>query len=197
MRQLGTIIRVLPLAILALLLLVSYPAGAADKRLPVKVRVAILFKTLTYDLNLKTRCPRGLHIGVVGRLGNESSMSIAKETIAEIKSVAGKKVKGLSISVEPVTVAGMEGIKKAVEDREINMLYLSPGLSNLLEPIVKFAKQNKIVLLTGESEHVRKGAAVGAVLRDKKPKILVHVKAASAQGAKFDARLLRLIEIIK
>ena len=197
MRQLGTRIRVLPLAIFALLLLVSYPAGAADKRLPVKVRMAILFKTLTYDLNLKTRCPRGLHIGVVGRLGNESSMSIAKETIAEIKANAGKKVKGLGITVEPVIVAGMEGIKKAVEDKEINLLYLSPGLSNMLEPIIKFAKQKKIVLLTGESEQVQKGVAVGAVLRDKKPKILVHVKAASAQGAKFDARLLRLIEIIK
>lgn len=185
------------MAIFAVLLLVSHPAGAADQRLPVKVRVAILFKTLTYDLNLKTRCPRGLHIGVVGRLGNESSLSIAKETIAEIKANAGKKVKGLGISVEPVIVAGMEGVKKAVEDKDINMLYLSPGLSNMLEPIINFAKQKKIVLLTGESEQVRKGAAVGAVLRDKKPKILVHVQAASDQGAKFDARLLRLIEVIR
>lgn len=185
------------MAILALLLLVSHPAGAADQRLPVKVRVAILFKTLTYDLNLKARCPRGLHIGVVGRLGNENSLSIAKETIAEIKANAGKKVKGLGISVEPVIVAGMEGIKKAVAEKEINMLYLSPGLSNMLGPIVKFAKQNKIVLLTGESELVQKGAAVGAVLRDKKPKILVHLRAASAQGAEFDARLLRLVEVVR
>lgn len=185
------------MAILALSLLVSRPAGAADQRLPVKVRVAILFKTLTYDLNLKIRCPRGLHIGVVGRLGNESSMSIAKETIVEIKTNAGKKVKGLGILVEPLMVAGMEGLKKAVEEKEINMLYLSPGLSNMLEPIVKFAKQNKIVLLTGESKHVQKGAAVGAVLRNKKPKILVHLKSAGAQGAKFDARLLRLVEVVK
>ena len=197
MRRLGTINRVWPLAMLALLLLASNPASAGDQRLPVKVRVAILFKTLTYDLNLKSRCPRGLRIGVVGKVGNESSLSIAKETIAEIKANSGKKVKGLGISVEPVIVAGMDGIKKAIEDKEINMLYLSPGMTNLLDPIIKYAAQNKVLLLTGESDHVKKGVAVGAVLRDKKPKILVHLKSAGAQGAKFDARLLRLIEVIK
>jgi hypothetical protein len=179
------------------ILLVSLPVRAADQRLPVKVRMAILFKTLTYDLNLKSRCPEGLRIGVVGRIGNETSMSIAKETIAEIKANAGKKVKGLGISVEPVTVAGMDGIKKAVDEKKVNMLYLTPGMTNLLDPIIKYAGQKKIVLLTGEGDQVRKGVAVGAVLRDKKPKILVHLKSAGAQGAKFDARLLRLIEVVK
>lgn len=197
MRRIGSRIRVWATAVVVSILLTSHPAGAADQRLPVKVRVAILFKTLTYDLNLKTRCPRGLRIGVVGRIGNESSMSIAKETITEIKANSGKKVKGLGISVEPVMIAGMEGIKKAVDEKEINLLYLSPGMTNLLDPIIKFAGQNKIVLLSGESEHIQKGVAVGAILRDKKPKILVHLKSAKAQGAKFDARLLRLIEVIK
>jgi len=197
MRRLDTRIRAWVTAAVLSTLLVSGPAAGADQRLPVKVRVAILFKTLTYDLNLKSRCPGGLRIGVVGRVGNESSLSIARETIEEIKANSGKKVKGLGISVEPVIVAGLEGIKKAVEEKEINLLYLSPGMTNLLDPIIKYAVKNKIVLLTGESEHVKKGAAVGAVLRDKKPKILVHLKLAGAQGAKFDARLLRLVEVVK
>jgi len=94
-------------------------------------------------------------------------------------------------------VTAMDGIKKAVNDRKINMLYLSPGISNLLDPIIKFAAQKKVVLLTGEGDQVKKGVAVGAVLRNKKPKILVHLKSAGAQGAKFDARLLRLIEVVK
>lgn len=197
MRRLGARIRVWSAALLVSILVVALPVKAADQRLPVKVRVAILFKTLTYDLNLKSRCPGGLRIGVVGRIGNETSLSIAKETIAEIKANAGKKVKGLGISVEPVMVAAMDGIKKAVDEKEINMLYLTPGLTNLLDPIIKYAGQNKIVLLTGEGDQVKKGVAVGAVLRDKKPKILVHLKSAGAQGAKFDARLLRLIEVVK
>lgn len=197
MRRLDTRIPAWVIAAMLSILVVSRPAAATDQRLPVKVRVAILFKTLTYDLNLKSRCPGGLRIGVVGRVGNESSLSIVKETVEEIKANSGKKVKGLGISVEPLIVANMDGIKKAIEEKEINMLYLSPGMTNLLEPIIKFAAQNKIVLLTGESEHVKQGVAVGAVLRDKKPKILVHLKSAGEQGAKFDARLLRLIEVVK
>jgi hypothetical protein len=197
MRRIVARIRAWSTALLVSILLVSQPVRAADQRLPVKVRVAILFKTLTYDLNLKSRCPEGLRIGVVGRIGNETSMAIAKETVEEIKANSGKKVKGLGISVEPVMVAAMDGLKKAIDEKEINMLYLSPGMSNLLDPIVKFAAQKKIVLLTGESDQVKKGVAVGAVLRDKRPKILVHLKSAGEQGAKFDARLLRLIEVVK
>jgi ABC-type uncharacterized transport system substrate-binding protein len=197
MRRLSARIRVLPSAIAAVIMLVSHTAAAADQRLPVKVRIAIIFKTLTYDLNLKSRCPKGLRIGVVGRSGSESSMSVARETIEEIKANAGKRVKGLSISVKQLTVSGMVGVKRAVEEQDLNLLYLSPGISSLLEPIIRYAKQNNIVLLTGESEYVKAGAAVGAVLRDKKPKILVHLRAAGEQGAKFDARLLRLVEVVK
>jgi len=197
MRRMGAKIRLCSTALLVSFLFFPHPVKASDQRLPVKVRVAILFKTLTYDLNLKSRCPDGLRIGVVGRIGNENSMSIAKETVAEIKANSGKRVKGLTISVEPVMVTAMDGIKKAVNDRKINMLYLSPGISNLLDPIIKFAAQKKVVLLTGEGDQVKKGVAVGAVLRNKKPKILVHLKSAGAQGAKFDARLLRLIEVVK
>ncbi len=197
MRRLTARIRILPSAIAAVIILASPTAGAADQRLPVKVRMAILFKTLTYDLNLKSRCPKGLNIGVVSRAGSESSTSVARETIEEIKANAGKKVKGLGISVMPLMVSGMDGVRRAVEEHDLNMLYLSPGISSLLEPIIKYAKQKNIVLLTGESEYVKAGAAVGAVLRDKKPKILVHLRAAGDQGAKFDARLLRLVEVVK
>jgi hypothetical protein len=172
-------------------------AAAADERLPAKVRVAILFKTLTYDHNLKSRCPNGLRIGVVSLANNQASTSVANETVSEIKANAGKKVKGLGISVVPLPVDNLAGLKSAISSNNVNTLYLSPGLSGLVGPILGFAKQNKILVLTGEAEYVKAGAAIGAVLRNQKPKILVHLKSAGSQGAKLDARLLRLVEVVQ
>lgn len=173
------------------------PAGATDERLPAKVRVAILFKTLTYDHNLKSRCPNGLRIGVVSLSNNQVSLTVANETVSEIKANAGKKVKGLGISVVPLPVDNLAGLKTAISSNNVNTLYLAPGLAGLVEPILDFAKQNKILVLTGEAEYVRAGAAIGAVLRNQKPKILVHLKSAGNQGAKLDARLLRLVEVVQ
>jgi hypothetical protein len=54
-----------------------------------------------------------------------------------------------------------------------------------------------VLLITGESQQVRAGAAVGAVLSDEKPKILLNLNAAAAQGARFDSRLFHLAEIVR
>ena len=99
---------------------------AADQRLPAKVRVAILFKTLTYDHNLKSRCPNGLRIGVVSISDSQESSTVASETVSEIKANAGKKVKGLGISVVSLPVQDLGGLKGAVSKENVNTLYLSP-----------------------------------------------------------------------
>jgi hypothetical protein len=187
----------LKILLLVAVVLQATPALAADERLPAKMRVAILLKALTYDHNLKTRCAGGLRIGVVSLSGNETSASVATETLSEIRANAGKKVKGLGISVVSIGIASIDQLKNSVSSNNVNTLYLSPGLGGLLGPILDFAREKKILVLTGEAPHVKSGAAIGAVLRDQKPKILVHLKAADRQGAKLDARLLRLVEVVQ
>jgi TonB family protein len=184
-------------AAIFLSLLLAAPAGAGDKRLPVKTRVAILLKALTYDHNLKKRCSGGLRIGVVGLSESEASKSIANETYKEIKSKAGKKVSGLSISAAQVTVTTAAEIKAAVTSNKLNILYFAPGLEPMLNSTLRLARQKKILTMSGESGHAQSGVAIIVVMRDKKPKILVNTEAATQQGAALDARLLRLAEVIQ
>jgi TonB family protein len=179
------------------LLLNPLPAGAKDKRLPVKTRVAILLKALTYDHNLKKRCAGGLRIGVVGLAGNDTSISIATEACNEIKSKSGKKVSGLSISAIQITAASAADILSAVTDNQLNNLYFAPGLEPMMNAALKQSRKKKILTLSGESGHAQLGVAIIVVMRDKKPKILVNTEAASQQGAALDARLLRLAEVIQ
>ena len=184
-------------AAISLFLLLSAPALAQYKRLPVKTRVAILLKALTYDHNLKTRCTGGLRIGVVGLAGNDTSMSIAGETYNEINSKRDKKVSGLSISAIQITASSAADITSAVTDSKLNNLYFATGLEPMIEGVLKLSRKRKILTMSGESGHSQSGVAIIVVMRDKKPKILVNTEAASQQGAALDARLLRLAEVIQ
>jgi TonB family protein len=171
--------------------------AVADERLPAKVRINLLLTSLTYDHNLQNRCPDGLRIGVVALAGNSSSLAEANETYSAIQAVAGKKIKGLGFHVDKVTVSSVQDLKSSVASKKLNTLYIASGFTDLLGPVVEMARKNKIVLIAGEPEYVPGGVAIGAVKRDQKPKLLVHVESAVAQGANFDARLLRLAEVVQ
>ncbi len=93
-----------------------------------------------------------------------------------------------------VEIKDSKDVWKAVDQKGLNILYLSPGLGDMLTKISGFAQAKKILLITGEAEHLKSGAALGAIMRDEKPKILLHQKAAVSQGADFDVRMSRIVE---
>lgn len=180
--------------VLVFSLLYGALARAEDQRLPAVHRVAILLKMLTYDQRLKLRCRQGIRIGVLGVSKDSDSMAVAQETFQAISKGKGKKIEGLPLSVEMVEIKDPKDVWKAVDQKKLNILYLSPGLEKILEEIAGFARAKKILLITGEAEHLKSGAALGAVLRGGKPKILLHQKAAAGQGAAFDIRMSRIVE---
>jgi TonB family protein len=180
-----------------ILLLGPVRAGAEDRRLPVKTRVAILLKALTYDHNLKSRCSGGLRIGVIAMSGDDSSQSVAYETLKEIQAKSAIKVSGLKISAELITAVAPSDIAATVAAKKLNVLYLAPRVRPMLNATFKLARKKKILILSGESGHASSGAAITVVMRGTKPKILVNTEAAAGQGAALDARLLRLAEVVQ
>jgi hypothetical protein len=172
-------------------------AFAADESLPAKLRVAVLFKTLTYDHKLEANRANGLKIGVVMMSGNGASQQDGAATVEAMRNFGDKKVKGLALSVEALSVSKGEELEAAVVAKGCNALYLGPNLGDVVEKAVILAKTHSLVLLAGEAEVVKKGAAIGAVQRGGKPWILVNLKAASAQGAEMDSRLLRFVEVVE
>lgn len=183
--------------VVCVLLMLPAVVRAEDERLPVKLRVAILFKALSYDQNLEKRCGGELRIGVIGLESDTGSMEIVRETVDEIRANAIHRVNGLPIHVEALGIDRVAAVKAAVEQKNLNALYLGPGLAGKMPGILRFARREKILVMSGEPGHVQAGVALGVVQRGRKPKIQIRTGAAKAQGAVFDARLLRLGEIIK
>jgi len=189
--------RSLTAALLIGLALGLWPAVAAarDGRLPTRLRAVILFKALTYDRNL-TRQRGKLHLGVICVQRSPASRRLGREVAAELTRMQHKKVRGLQIKHSLLTVKDANQLQDLVTRSRVNMLYLSTDVDHLLPRVRALALQHKLLVLSGEAHHIRRGAAVAVVLRGTKPKILINITSARVQGASFDARLLNLSDVI-
>jgi hypothetical protein len=186
--------------LLALALLGSWLAprtSLAEEMLPSKERVTILLTVLSYDTNIDRFKGQGLRIGVVGKADSPTSVQDAREMLEQLRGVSSKTVKSHSIQGFPVNLTSAAELTKTVGDLNLNVVYLCSGLGALRDPLMAAAAERGLLVMAGETEAVKAGAAIGAVAQDSKPKILVNLKAATAQGARLDARILRLAMVVQ
>ena len=163
--------------------------------MPSKLRVAFVLKIISYDLNMKGRAPGGPRILVVGLTDQGVSATEAHEMTQEFVSYFGKQPAGAG-SVEKILVGNALELRKKLDERPSHVLVLTRLLGDLSSAIIGYAQEKKILVLSSERKHLEDGAAVCFLLKGGRPKILIRVKAAVAQGANFDPRLLRLAEVV-
>lgn len=167
-----------------------------DETLPSDILVRVLFKCLTMEQNLKVRCPEMVRIGVLALVTNQDSLAAAMTIHKTILSHQNKTISGLSIHAEILAVRTDKEVMEQVDARGLNILFLAPKIDSILDPVLRFGKVKRLLMITGEAGYVQKGASLGAVLRDKKPKILISQSGSSAQAARWDEKLLGAAEII-
>jgi hypothetical protein len=90
-----------------------------------------------------------------------------------------------------------DDVAAALTSAKANVCCVSPGVEALAAPIAGLARREKMLVVSGEESHARGLAGFVAVLRGQRPKIIVNLGEARAQGAQLDARWLRLAEVIK
>lgn len=170
-------------------------AGDQPARLPPRLQVAILFKALSYDNNLRKRCGLSLRIGVLHGARQEDRDD-ARQMVREIQANTGRTVKGLALQVVDLEVRDIDQLDEALVEHGVNTVYLGTGLDHLVSGMHEMAARRNLVLMTGDARHVMEGASLGAVLQGTKPRILIHLERAREQGLEFDARLLRLADVV-
>ena len=170
---------------------------AYAESLPADRLAKILLKSLTYDRNLKLRSEGGVRIGVVSLASDAGSAGAGAALLKEIQRFQGKKVKGLPLSVEGLEVQEASEVFRAVDEKKLNVLFLTPGCDPLLSKVVGLAKVKKVLIFSGDAKLAKAGAAIGISQQDGKPKITVNLSAAKEQGADLDDKLLKLAEVTK
>jgi len=161
--------------------------------------LAILLKVLSYDRNLEKRVPGNLHLGVVARSTDSKSVSCATMTMKAVGAFKGKKIKGKEIKAQAIIVESAEQAIRLLLEKDVNTVFLSKSVDEFAGPIAKLAARKKLLVLACDASYVKRGVAAIAVVKgpDNRPKIIVNLDTAKAQGANLDARVLKIAEAVK
>ncbi len=187
---------------LFLLFLLSAPLVVADRtpaaELSPKRRAVLGLRILAYDRNVRGRSDgKQATVLVVYRQGNEASEAAQAGLSAALEELAGTlTVGGLPVRVRPLPYNPGDFEAKLAAAHPV-AAYVCPGLTDATAAISAATRRHQVLSMTGADPQVRAGLAVGVVERDDKAGVLVNLPAARAEGADFDAALLRSAEVIR
>lgn len=168
----------------------------AQEKLPVEQRFYILLKVLFYDRELKNRCNGEVNIGVVYDETNEDSKKHLSEIVSFFSKKGDTRLAGMPVNIKPVDLSQNADFNDIITKKNINIVYIYDGMNDFLDNVVSTCNTRKITTLTGKRDFVKKGMAIGAVLKDTKPKILVNLKVVKTIGMDLSSKLLNLAEIV-
>jgi len=197
MRRVGLARPLLASALLLRTALTPATAMAEAMAVPAERQVTIIFKVLTYDRQLEARAGAELVVGIVHDPTDKDSATAADEIQTTLFKFAGKTVRSLPIKYFLIEYSKPADAEAFIKAKNINMLYVTPGLSKNLPEILKIAQTHHIPTVTGVPEYVRRGVSLGIGLRQDQPQILINLASSRAEGIEFDASLLRIATIVQ
>lgn len=172
-------------------------AVAAQERVaPIEIQHALFVKILALDRDLTARVGEELVIGVVYQPEIRASWAAKDDFMRAMAMSSVHRIRGIPVRGVPVEIGSLEDLARDVERHRIDVLYVGPMHALDVSRIAALARALDINTLTGIPAYVGSGLAVGICLQGKKPEILINLEAARAEGARFNAQLLRLARVV-
>ena len=189
---------------LCLLLLLALSSFAGERSageemgVPVAVQYPLFLKVLTYDRELEARVGKELTIGIAFQPSLRASYVVKEELLALVKASPIQNVKGLPIKTVAIDLSETRDLAAVLRSREVDIVYVCPLRAYDIRTLTAAARARKAVTLTGVPEYVEAGLSVGVDIGAKgRPEILINHAASKAEGANFNAQLLRLARIVE
>ena len=178
----------------SLLLLIGASAVEAQAA-PPAFEAAIVARLLAADRALPSRAGSSLAIGLVFRAGAPSSANLA--ALEAYSTLKAQPIQGLTASTVGRAYRDVPDLDSWVEREGIDLLRVADGFGSEVAEIRKLCESRRIACVCSEAGYLKQGFALGIVLRDNKPRILVNPAAAKAQGLDLDPKVLELAEIVR
>jgi hypothetical protein len=156
---------------------------AAD--IPVAVQLPLYHKIWRLDRKLA-----GRHDVVVAVLYQET-YSVSTDARAAVAAWSETS------QVRCVYVALDRGdVEAALQTVLADVFYVTPMRSADIAQIVRIARARQIHTMAGLTEYLSIGLSVGIGVRNDRPRIMINLGAAKAEGAAYQAQLLQLSDIV-
>ena len=168
-------------------------ADATDDR-----RALVMLRVLAYDKRLGERAGNEVRIVILYPDGDVG----AAERLRWITAFAAArklKLAGHAVVVTALKLDDRKALDKALETLRPAALVVCDGLAAKLSAsaLASITRARGILSITTREAEVGKGLAVGIVPGTQRDEIVVNVRAATAEGVKFDAGLLQLARTVE
>jgi YfiR/HmsC-like len=185
----------LPAGILAGILVVLLPVRGA--RASPDKRAIILVRALTYDDNLKKRMGGELIIAVAGRRDVQASETCSGGMYEAFSALRNIRVLGAPLRVVQHWYSSGDALTAAVASQGIDVIYVCEGLDNEVGVIVDIARKQQVLSMAASEALIVRGVALGVVIAESKPTLLVNLTSAKSSGAALSTDLLRVAKVIR
>lgn len=170
---------------------------AQDTTVPVEMQFELLTKILIFDRSLKKRAGQEIVIGLAYQSLYRESLSVKDEFLGMAEKVPDLRIDGLPVRFVAIELKSGARLEDLLAANKIGVLYVAPLRAYDVEAIAEATHALKIMSLTGVPEYARKGLAVGFDSVGGRPKILINLGGAKAEGCDFSSQLLNLATVIQ
>jgi hypothetical protein len=174
------------LAWMAMALAVVFGPCAMAADVPVSVQLNLYQKIWKLDRNLSARPELVLAVLYQDTYAASSEAREAVRVWAEANGVR-------CVFVALTQKTAEASLQAVIAD----VFYVTPMRGADIEQIARIARARQIHTMAGLTEYVLIGLSVGIGVRNDRPRIMINLDAAKAEGAAYQAPLLQMAEIVK
>lgn len=191
--------RTLPFLSLAVAVLVVGLCPPAPASAQAGREAALLLRILSYDHALSGRVSGGqVTVLVVHKPGDSASERAGRGIVAALNQLGSRiTVAELPAGASAHGYQGATAMIRAARSAGAAAIYVCPGLDDAIGEIEGAARGASLLTMTGSTDQLRRGLGVGVVSSGGQVRLLVNLPVARAEGARLDAAVLRLAEVIR
>jgi hypothetical protein len=175
----------------------SNAALAQDKEVPLNLQVKHLFTALEYDKNFSIRMDDSLIIGILYFPEKTHSRREALELYKALKAYKSKTPANLKMRTFIFSCGSINSLESIISIDKIDLLYIASGRKSVIRNVTKVTQSKKVFSFTSHPEYVSEcGVSMAVGYKEHNPKIHLNLSSAKAEGADFNAKFLRIANMV-
>ncbi len=175
---------------------------AAEKKdapmlLPLDEQVPTFLKALAYDRNLHEKARGDILIGLLYVPSDVESEAAARNVAKLIAACPMKAIGDLPVFYRLIPYKDKGDLAAVIAEEWVDVLYLSPGVSSLLDSVLAVTSASKVLSVTGVTDYVSRGVTLGLGARNGHAEMIVNLPSAANEGSQFESQFLNLCTVIR
>jgi hypothetical protein len=169
-----------------LLTVLAVPANAWVE-VPVNMQMPLFANIWKLDRTFKPRSSQ-IVIAVLFQANNTVSSEARESAFSWVEKTGGMRMVDVTMD--------RPGWEEALLRVEADVFYVTPMRGANIERVASIARARQIRTMAGMTEYLKHGLSVGISVRNDRPLIVIDLEAARAEGASYQAQLLKLAEVV-